>query len=210
MAAGASAAAAPAPAQFRLSIVGTVHGTWDYTAAPVNAGGCERTVRSEAVRDVGFRTARSTLVRVFDGRVLGTTVRALAGTVTLIGATTTTQACGGQTNSTIADCVPAKRSFAGATLAASSTRPGLIVFGRVRNVRLRRSLCPPEPPDVTASPLGPIVGPLRVAVATLSNRRITRITLTATASRRKTYMSPEKGTLKERSVWRVTLVRVRS
>jgi hypothetical protein len=59
---------------------------------------------------------------------------------------------------------------------------------------------------VLRAPLGP--PPVRLRAATLENPRATRITLTATATRRKTYGPVEQGTLEQRSAWRVTLVRL--
>ncbi len=194
---------------FRLTISGTAHQEWDHTGASVPAGDCEQTVRSEAIRDVSFRTAHPLVVR-FAGRVLAaTTVRGLTGTVKLSGANTTTQICGSERTESIADCAQTRRTFKGGTIGVVGPRAGTIRLGPFRNVRLRTASCPREPADVLEAPLGPIPGPLHLRVGTVTNPRIARITLTASASRRKTYGAPEAGTLEQRASWKVTLSRVR-
>lgn len=204
----ASAAAAPAPAVFRLSISGTAHQEWDHTAAPTPAGDCMRTVRSEGIRDVRLHTARPALIRVAAARVLRVDVRRLSGTVSLSGANTISDACGTERRETIQDCVMTKRSFKGGSLGLLSRKAGSITLLPARNVHLRNVTCPREPADVAAAPLGPVPGPLRVSTATLANRRIARITLTASASRRRTYGAPEAGRIEQRSVWTLTFTRV--
>src|SRR6266508_4960805 len=84
----------------------------------------------------------------------------------------------------------------------------ILTLRPVRNVRLRTITCPREPADVVRAPLGPIPGPLRISTSALSNNRITRITLTASASRTKTYAPPETGTLEQRAAWTLTFVRL--
>ena len=204
----ATANAAPEPATFKLSISGTAHAEWDHTAAPVPAGDCVRTTRSEGFRDVRFRTARPTVVRVVDKRVLAATIRRLAGTVTLAGANTVTDMCGAESRQAIQDCATTRRSFGKGTVSAVSRRAGSLTFGRIRNTRLRTSTCPREPAEVVSTPLGPVPGPLRISTSALANPRIARITLTATASRTVTYGPEASGTLEHRSAWKVTLQRV--
>jgi hypothetical protein len=206
--AAASASAAPAPTVFRLSISGNAHQKWDHTAGPVPVGDCQQTVRSEAIRDVSLRTAHPVLVRFAGGRILATTVRGLTGTVTLSGANTTTQICGIERTESIADCAQTRRSFKGGTIGLVGPRVGTIGLGPFRNVRLQSASCPREPADVVKAPLGLVPGPLHVRVGTVTNPRIVRITLTASASRRKIYGAPEAGTLEQRAAWKVTLTRV--
>jgi hypothetical protein len=204
----AHASAKPAPALFKLTVVATAHAEWDHTGAPAPAGGCERTVRSEGFRDVRFRTAKPTLIRVVGGRVLAATVRGLTGTVVLAGANTVGDVCGGETKQAIQDCATTRRSFGGATMGVLSTRPGSVTLRPVRNVRLRTATCPQEPAEIGRAPLGPIPGPLRISTAALANKRVSRLTLTGSASRRVGYGPVEQGTLKHRSAWKLTLVRV--
>ena len=64
------------------------------------------------------------------------------------------------------------------------------------------------PDEVVASPFGPVPRPLRVSPALVGNQRITRITLTASASRRKTYGQPEAGNLHESASWTLTFTRL--
>lgn len=206
--AAGSASAAPAPTAFRLSISGTAQQKWDHTAAPVPVGDCARTVRSEATRNVRLRTARPVLVRVAAGRVVSTDVRGLTGTVLLSGANTISDVCGGQRKEAIQDCVLTKRTFRRGRIGLLSTRAGSITLRPVRGVRLRRVNCPREPADVLATPLGPVPGPISISAATFASRRITQITLTASASRHKTYAAPEAGTLQQRSSWTLTFTRV--
>jgi hypothetical protein len=204
----AHASAKPAPALFKLTIVATGHAEWDHTGAPAAAGDCERTVRSEGFRDVRFRTAKPVLVRVVGGRVLAGTVRGLTGTVVLAGANTVSDICGAETKQAIQDCVTTRRSFRAGTTGVLSIRPGSITFRPVRHVRLRTVDCPQEPAEVVRAPLGPIPGPLRISTAALANERVPRLTLTASASRRVGYGPVEQGTLRHRSAWKLTLVRV--
>jgi len=204
----AHASAKPAPALFQLSITGTAHAEWDHTGAVAAAGDCERTVRSEGIRNVSFRTAGSTLVRVADGHVLAAKVRRLAGTVTLSGANTTTDVCGVEVHEAIADCATTKRSFRGGTVDLASSRSPNLTFRPVRNVRLRTSSCPREPAQLARAPIGPVPASVPVSRATLSNDRLTRITVTATARVKTTFGSPESGTLNQRAVWKLELRRV--
>jgi len=190
-----------------VSVSGTAHDVWNFTGAPSVAGGCERTVQTEGIRDVRFRTTRPTVVRVRSGRILATTFRNFAGTVTLAGANTTSVTCGEERTQTIADCAQTRRSFSKATVGARSARPGSITLGAVR-ATLRRSDCPLEPSDVRRQPLGTIPGPLRISTNSLANPRLARITVRVSASRRTNYGPLEQGTLQQRSSWRVTLVRL--
>jgi hypothetical protein len=206
--AAGGADAAPAPILFKLTVVATVHSEWDHTGVPSPAGGCERIVRSEGFRDVRFRTAKPTLIRVANGRVLPATVRGLTGTVALAGANTVRDVCGTETKEAIQDCVTTRRSFRGATLGVLSTRAGSITLRPARRVRLRTVNCPQEPADVVRAPLGPVPGPLHVSTAALASKKTANITLTASASRRIDYAPVEQGTLQHRAVWKLTLSRV--
>ena len=144
----AGADAGPAPTFFKLTIVATAHAEWDHTGAPAASGDCQRTVRSEGFRDVRFRTAKPTLIRVANGRVLAGTVRRLTGTVVLAGANTVSDMCGTDTKQAIQDCVTTRRSFRAGTIGVLSMRAGSITFRPVRNVRLRTVTCPQEPAEV--------------------------------------------------------------
>ena len=140
-----SSAAAPAPTLFRLTISGTAHQEWSYTASPVVEGDCQRTETSEGERTAKFGTRSPVLVRLAGGRVLPVTVGGIKGTVTLAGANTTDKACGGPGTSKVADCAQTTRSFAGAKVRALSPRRGVLALGRVSNVRLTQADCPLEP-----------------------------------------------------------------
>jgi hypothetical protein len=204
----AHASAAPAPALFKLSIAGTAHGQWDHTGVPTQFQGCDRTVRSEGIRDVRFRTTRPALVRVIDGRLSAATVRGLTGTVKLGGANTTTDECAtGQGRQAIADCVQTKRGFRSATIAVVGGR-GTLTLRPVRNTRLRTSTCPREPVDVVRSPLGPLPTSLRFSPGALADHGVARLTLTASKTRTVDYGPIESGRLDHRSAWKITLERV--
>jgi hypothetical protein len=206
----AHASAGPAPMLFRLSFVATAHAEWDHTRAPVQLGGCDRTIRSEGIRDVRFRTATPKIVRATGGRLLATTLRGLTGTVTLAGANTVSDACGADHREAIQDCVTTTRSFGRGTVAVVGERPGSFTLGSVRNVKLRASTCPLEPEQVQRAPVGPIQGPLKLPTATLANKRFAHITVTASATRTTRYGPVEQGTLKQRSRWTFTLERIQS
>jgi hypothetical protein len=206
--AAAHASASPAPTLFKLSIVASAHAQWDHTGVSSPFGDCDRTIRSEGIRNTRFRTAKPSLIRVVDGRVLAGTLRGLTGTVTLSGANTVTDVCGPETREAIQDCVTTKRSFRGGTIGVVGLQQGSITLRPVRNVRLRTITCPREPAEVVRTPVGPVPGPLRVSAAALANKRIARITLTGAASRTLNFGPVERGTLRQRSAWRLTLQRV--
>jgi len=136
-------------------------------------------------------------------RLLRVDLRNLGGTVTVTGHETVTSDCG----SSDVPCAKTTIRFAagGASLVASGV-------GRVTVVkptaRLQRPDCPPQPADIVATPLGPAVGPLRVSAKSLGNTRVARITLSASASRRKIYGDPEEGTSEQHASWKLTFVRV--
>ena len=199
--------AAPGPALFRLSISGTAHAEWDHTTAPAQVGDCTRTVRSEGIRDVRFKTAKPAVIRAVNGRLSTVDVRRLTGTVVLAGANTTSDVCGPEGREVVADCVRTTRRFGTATIRAVGG-PGSLALGVVRNARLRTSTCPRELADVARAPLGPVPGLLHVSTANLANERIVRITLTASKTRRVTYGPLEAGMLTHRSAWKLTLERV--
>jgi hypothetical protein len=205
----AHASASSGPTRFRLTIVGTVEQEWTFTAAPVVSGDCRRTETSEGVRSVSFRTTVPVTVRLAAGRVLPVDVRRIAGTVTLAGANTTEEICGGVGTSKIADCAQTRRSFTGASVHAASPRRGFISLNRIANVRLATADCPREPPDVMRRPLGPALNSLRLPKAALMERRLARINLHASRTQRTNYGLPEKGRLVESAGWTLTFVRVK-
>lgn len=204
-----SSAAAPAPTLFRLTITGTAHQEWSYTASPVVVGACQRTETSEGSRTARFGTRSPVLVRLSGGRVLPVTVGGISGTVTLAGANTTETVCGsGPGTSKVADCAQTRRSFAGARLQAMSPRRGVLALGRVTNVRLAQADCPVEPEDVRLSPVGPLINQLRLPKEALRERKAARLTLNARRVQRKTYGSPENGRLEGTAEWTFTFVRI--
>jgi hypothetical protein len=205
----AHASASSGPTRFRLTIVGTVEQEWTFTAAPVVSGDCRRTETSEGIRSVSFRTTVPVTVRLAAGRVLPVDVRRIAGTVTLAGANTTEEICGGVGTSKIADCAQTRRSFTGASVHAASPRRGFISLNRIANVRLATADCPREPPDVMRRPLGPALNSLRLPKAALMERRLARINLHASRTQRTNYGLPEKGRLVESAGWTLTFVRVK-
>ena len=205
----AGARAAPAPTLFRVTLVGTAQHQWAYTAAPVEDGACRRTEMTEGIRNATFRTSRPVVVRLLAGRVLPADLRGLAGRVTLGGANTKDENCAGVGSSVISDCAQTRRSFAGASARIASPRPGLLALEAVRNVRLRASDCPREPVEVRRRPLGPTPGPLRLPKEAFIEQRLTRLRLSGSRTRRKTYASPERGQLQERAEWTLTFVRVK-
>jgi hypothetical protein len=205
----AHASASSGPTRFRLTIVGTVDQEWTFTAAPVVSGDCRRTETSEGIRSVSFRTTVPVTVRLAAGRVLPIDVRRIAGTVTLAGANTTEEICGGVGTSKIADCAQTRRSFTGARVHAASPRRGFISLNRIANVRLATADCPREPPDVMRRPLGPALNSLRLPKAALMERRLAGINLHASRTQRTNYGLPEKGRLVESAGWTLTFVRVK-
>jgi hypothetical protein len=205
----AGATATPAPTLFRVTVVGTAHQDWTYTAPPVKTGDCSRTEKSEGIRNATFRTTRPIVAGLSGGRVLTVDLRGIAGTVTLAGANTTEDACAGGTGTAkIADCVQSRRSFAGARVRLASPQRGIVAMGLIRNAALAMSACPTEPADVRRRPLGPAPGALRLPQAALTEQRISSMTLSGSRTQRKTYASPEAGRLVERVQWRVTFTRV--
>ena len=206
----AHASAAPTPTLFRLTIVGTVHQEWSFTAAPVATGDCRRTETSEGIRTAHFRTRAPVVVRLSGGRVLPVDVQGIAGTVTLGGATTTEDTCGDGGTDHTADCAQTKRAFTRASVHAVSTRPGFVTLNRIANVRLATADCPSEPPDVRSHPLGPAPNLVRLPSEALTERRVARINLRVSRTQHKVYGSPERGTLDERAEWTLAFVRVKS
>ena len=206
-AAGARASAAPAPVVFKLTVSGTSTAEWDHTGAPAVDGSCQVAVRSEAVRVVRLRSAKPTLVRFVDGKIRTVSLRNITGTVTLSGRNTVTENCGTtDVRTTEQACPKGTRRFKSGRTTLTSNGAGRVTV-RTPRASLRRAECPREPADVAAMPLGPAPGVLQVATRTLANRRVGKITLTASRTRRKDYGDPEIGTLEQRSSWTITFVR---
>jgi hypothetical protein len=205
----AHASAAPAPTLFHLSIVGTAHQQWTYTAAPVADGNCTRTETSEGIRTVTFRT-KPVLVELLGGRVRSADVGGLSGTVTLDGANTTDQTCGVDRTQRVADCAQTRRSFAGGKVRVSSPRPGGLAVGQISGPGLTSAACPREPVNVSLRPFGPALKSLRLPRAELMNHRFSRVTLSASATQRTIYGSPESGNLQERTTFKLTFSRASS
>jgi hypothetical protein len=202
--------AARSPTLFRLTIVGTAHQEWAHTAAPVEEGTCSRTETTEGIRAATFRTKVPMVVRLLNGRVQPVDVRGITGTVTLGGANSSEEVCGGTGTHKTGDCAQTRRSFAGAQVRLTSPRPGVVTIGLIANVRLARADCPREPADVRRHPLGPALGLLRLPKGALMEHRLSRITLTGSRTQKKVYASPEQGHLTERIRWTLTFVRVQS
>ena len=177
------------------------------TAAPVVGGGCRRLETSEGTRTATFRTKAPIVVRVAGGRVLPVDVRGIKGEVTLVGANKTDEVCGDKHTSQIADCVKTKRTFTGATVHAASPQPGVVAFKGIANVRLATAVCPREPADVERRPLGPPLNLVRLPKEALMEKKLARISLSATRDRRKVYGSPEQGRLVESVEWTLKFVR---
>jgi hypothetical protein len=204
--AASGADAAPPPQQFLLTISATSVAKFDHTSAPVTLLECETSQRAEGARTAVLRSSRPTLVRFVDGRIQTVVLRRLKGTVKLSGTNTANMVCAGVETQTPEPCAKTTRRFAGARVTFSSAGRGSITI-RPPHVALRRIQCPQEPDDFLALPLGPPPGPLHISLASLRNARTTRITLTASGSRTKTYGAPEAGTLQQRTAWKVTFVR---
>jgi hypothetical protein len=204
----AHASAAPTPTLFRLTIVGTAHQQWTVTAPPAVSGDCQRTETSEGIRTASFRTRAPILVRVAGGRVLPVDVRGILGKVTLGGANTTEEVCGEVGTSKIADCAQTRRTFTGATVHVTSSRPGVMVVRGVANVRLATADCPREPADVRSRPLGAPLNLVNLPKEALMEAKLARINLRTTRNRHKVYGSPEQGSLVETIEWTLKFVRV--
>jgi hypothetical protein len=198
--------AAPTPQVFALTISVTAFADFDHTTAPIQRLDCETSSRAKGVRTVTFRSSRPTLVRFVGGRLQAVVAGGLKGTVKLSGTNTSNRLCSGEETHTPQSCAKTTRSFKNAHAAFSSAAAGSITI-RPPRVSLRRSSCPEEPDDVVAFPLGPAPGPLHVALATLTNPRISRLTLRASARRTKNYGSPEDGVVQQRTAWKLTFVR---
>ena len=206
----AHASAAPPPTLFWLTIVGSAHQEWSVTAAPVDTDGCRRTETTEGTRTATFRTGTPVSVRVVAGRVLPVDVHGILGKVTLVGVNTTDEVCGGTPKSKITDCAPTTRTFTGATVHVAGSRPGVVAFNGIENVRLAAADCPLEPADVRGRPLGPPLNLVRLPKETLIEKKLAGVNLHATRTRRKVYGTPEQGHLVETVDWKIKLVRVKA
>jgi hypothetical protein len=206
--AAAHASAAPVPDVFRLTLAGRATATWDYASAPLARLECESSQRSVGRRTATFRSTRAVLVRFHGGRVETVSVPKLIGTVALSGTNADVQDCAGVRTTTPESCAKRTRHFANGRVTLLASGPGRITIGSLR-VALRQAECPREPDDAVATPLGPPPGPLRISTRLLADDGVARITVTSSAAQRKNYGAPEGGAIKQRAVWKLTLVRVR-
>jgi hypothetical protein len=196
----AAHAAASAPTEtFLLSVSGTSTAVWDHTD-------CDSSLGSHGSRMASFRSSTPTVVRFVGDRVVPVDAHGIVGAVMLSGTNAAHAACSEDSAPTTQRCGRTTRRFANARVHVSTAGAGRIVVAAPR-LLLRRGQCPREVADVVALPLGPPVGPLRISTHALADQRIRRITLNATASRRKSYGAAETGTLEQRSRWTLTFVR---
>jgi hypothetical protein len=204
----AHASAAPMPALFKLTVTGTAHQKWNYSAAPVTDGACTRKESSEGVRSVTFRTKNAVTVRIASGKVLPVKVGGIRGTITLGGANTTDEHCGDGGTSKTTDCALTRRTFTGADLKAERVQRGTLTVTPIWNIRLTRANCPLEPLDVVNRPLGPPPKPLRLPKEAMHERKLARLTVHASRKQRTRFGSPEAGSLEEDVAWTLTFVRL--
>ncbi len=208
--ASAGASAATPGDIYLLTVSGTASAQWDHTGAPAPDGDCTRTVRTEGIRSVRFKS-RPTRVRIVDGRLQRVDVRAVRGTVTLAGAETTDRQCpDGTGSSQIADCIRSTRSFAGAAVRLSSPARGRLAFGPVRGARLRVADCPNEVSMVRRQPAGPSPAVVNLPIDKLRHPRTRSVTSRVSFRRNDPFAPPEEGTLQQRIVWTLTFTRVTS
>jgi hypothetical protein len=187
-----------------VTVSGTASASWDYTSAPTATGDCSSSQTSHGSRSVRFQSSRPTLVRYAEGRIAALTVRGLKGSIPIFGQNTANLTCAGVETHTPVACVDTTREFRSAHVVLFS--PGRRkIATRGAGGMPARSECPSEPRDV--APLGPPAS-FVVPTALFERERVARITLTASASRRKGYGDPEAGTLQQRSSWKLTFVRV--
>jgi hypothetical protein len=191
-----------------LTVSGTVSAQWDHTGAPTPEGDCTRTLRTEGIRGVRFKS-RPTRVRIVDGRLRAVDVRGIRGTVTLAGAETTDTKCpDGTGSSQIADCATTRRSLTGGALRLRSPARGRLAFGPVRGARLSVSDCPNEIAAVRRSPAGSSPGTIRLPIDKLSHPRTRVVTTRVSFRQNDPFSAPEEGALQQRIVWTLTFTRV--
>jgi hypothetical protein len=188
---------------FALTIRATTFAKIDHSDAPAASGGCTTMNRARGLLTARFATRRPVLVRFADGRLQPVTVAPLDGTAVLAGSNALTETCAaGQPTVSTEPCPSSTRRFRGARTTLDGTHSGAIAVGPVR-VTLRPIDCPREPNELRRAYLAPTPGPLRVMLRPHS----TRLRLTATATRRKRYGSPENGILTQRTIWKFTFAR---
>jgi hypothetical protein len=193
---------------FLLTLSGTASAQWDHTGAPTTENGCSKTLRSEGIRSVRFRS-KPTRVRIVDGRLVAVDVRGVGGRVTLGGSETTEITCpGGSGTAQIADCAQSARTFARAAVRLSSPARGRLAFGAVRGVRLTRSDCPDEIVPVLRAPAGPSPPSISLPLDKLTNPRTHTVTSRVSNHRKTPFAAPEQGTLEQSVAWTLTFKRV--
>jgi len=184
---------------FRLSVSGTATAVWHHTD-------CDASFASEGARTARFHSRAPVTVRFTQGRIGTVEARGLAGTVSLKGINMPNVACSQEALAGFEVCSPTTRRFSNARVRLRSAGAGRILVDAPR-VALRRVECPREPAGVVSLPLGEHVGPVHVSTHTLADRRTVRITVTTSATQRKTYGVNEMGTLTLHETWKLTFVR---
>jgi hypothetical protein len=192
---------------FMLTLSGTASATWDHTGAPTLENGCSKTLRTEGIRSVRFRS-KPTRVRIVGGRLVAVDVRGVTGKVTLGGAETTETTCpDGSGTAQIADCITSTRSFARGAVRLSSPVRGKLAFGAVRGVRLAVSNCPDEIAAVRRSPAGLSPPAIRLPLGKLANPRNRKVTTRVSNQRETAFAAPESGTIAQRLSWTLAFTR---
>jgi hypothetical protein len=188
---------------FALTIRATTVATFDHTPAPATRGACTTTQRAEGFLRVHFGTRRPVLVRFVGGRLQTVTAAPLDGTAVLSGTNLVAETCAtGDPAFSTEYCRTTIRTFRNAKSTLRGPRPGTVTVTPVL-VALRPIKCPHEPNELRQAILAPTPGTLRIR----PNGRSSRVALTGSAIRTRTYGSPEAGFLQQRSSWKLTFVR---
>jgi hypothetical protein len=195
----ARGASQAAPDAFFLTVTGTATAAWQHTD-------CDAALASAGSRTAHFRSSAPTLVRFVGGRIRPVEAHGVAGAVVLKGVNISGITCSEDAAPAFDACSRTTRRFHDARVRLSAAGAGRIVIGAPR-VELSHARCPREPGDVVSLPLGQQVGPLRVSPHLLGDRRNVRITVSTSATRRKTYGMSEQGALTLRATWKLTFVR---
>jgi hypothetical protein len=213
---GATGAATPQRAAFKVKLTGTL--TKDWTVSRTVQDDCTKVTTHTGQWRMALATRRQSRIAFTSrgrGRPLGVSpslLRAVAGSASRRGSLLITLRGPGCTGSVRRVRCPVRQvGFRGATARLTMPRAGLARFAPLAGVSAARSLsgsCPEEPPDVRALHTDLRLADAPLSAADVFSRRVPRFFISGNTTQETTIEGEYDGKVTEHVRWTLTFTRV--